>query len=103
MKKRKYMDINNILQMPQYKFLYTEKRLNTNIIFLTFGGSYAYGTNIEGSDIDIRGCALNSATDLIGLTEFDQYIDNKTDTTIYSFNKLIKLLCACNPNVIEIL
>lgn len=97
------MNINDVLHMPQYKFLYTEKRLNTNIVFLTFGGSYAYGTNIEGSDIDIRGCALNSAADLIGLTEFDQYIDSKTDTTVYSFNKLIKLLCACNPNVIEIL
>lgn len=34
---------------------------------------------------------------------FTQYTDQKTDTTIYSFNKLIKLLTDCNPNTIEIL
>ena len=34
---------------------------------------------------------------------FTQYTDPKTDTTIYSFNKLIRLLTDCNPNTIEIL
>lgn len=95
--------LNEILKLPEYSFLYTENRLKDNIAFLTFGGSYAYGTNVVGSDIDVRGCALNSKTDLIGLTNFEQYIDNKTDTTIYSFNKLVSLLSACNPNVIELL
>lgn len=30
-------------------------------------------------------------------------MDNTTDTTVYAFNKIIKLLCSCNPNTIEIL
>lgn len=41
--------------------------------------------------------------DLIGLTEFEQYEDDKTDTVIYTFNKMVKLLLECNPNTCEIL
>jgi predicted nucleotidyltransferase len=67
------------------------------------GGSYAYGTNVETSDVDIRGCALNSKEDIIGLDSFEQLVNEKTDTTIYSFNKLVKLLTNCNPNTIELL
>ena len=67
------------------------------------GGSYAYGTNNENSDIDVRGVTLNSKSDLIGLTHFEQYVDTQTDTTIYSFMKMITLLLNCNPNTIELL
>ena len=74
-----------------------------SMLFATFGGSHSYGTNVEGSDIDIRGCAFNSKTDLLGRTNFEQVINNATDTTIYSFNKLIGLLENCNPNTIEML
>ena len=97
------MLIERIINSTDYDFVRTNDRLKGNIIFLSFGGSYAYGTNIEGSDIDIRGCALNSKSDLLGFSNFEQYIDNKTDTVVYSFNKLINLLLNCNPNVIELL
>ena len=40
---------------------------------------------------------------MIGLTSFDQYEDNTTDTVIYSFDKLVSLLLNCNPYTIEIL
>lgn len=96
-------NIQEVVKKPEYGFIRSAPRLNNNIILLTFGGSHAYGTNIEGSDIDIRGCALNSKSDLLGFSNFEQYIDNATDTTIYSFNKLISLLLNCNPNVIEML
>ena len=42
-------------------------------------------------------------SDLIGLTNFEQYEDVNTDTVIYSFNKIVKLLLECNPNTREIL
>ena len=72
-------------------------------MLLGVGGSYAYGTENEGSDIDFRGVTLQMPSDLIGLTGFEQYEDDKTDTVIYGFNKLIRLLLECNPNTCEIL
>lgn len=91
------------LDRPEYDFLRTDPRLGRQIIFLTYGGSYAYGTNVEGSDVDIRGCALNSRADLLGTGTFEQMVDTRTDTTVYAFNKLLTLLTNCNPNVIELL
>lgn len=44
-------------------------------------------------------CLLN----LLGLTEFEQYEDDKTDIVIYGFNKLVRLLLECNPNTCEML
>ena len=95
--------INNILEGKEYNFLKENKHLGKNIILLGLSGSYSYGTNNDKSDIDIRGIALNQKSDLIGMTEFDQYVDDKTDTCIYSFNKIINLLINCNPNTIELL
>lgn len=97
------MDIREVLNRPEYDFIKTNPHLGGSMIFATFGGSHAYGTNTPDSDIDVRGCALNSRTDILGRTNFEQVIDNPTDTTIYSFNKLIHLLSDCNPNTIELL
>lgn len=46
---------------------------------------------------------MNSPSDLLGLTRFQQFVNKETDTTIYGFNRFIHLLTACNPNVIETL
>lgn len=92
-----------LLDRPEYGFLKNDPHLGQNIIFLTYGGSYAYGTNVEGSDIDIRGCTLNSKADLLGMGDFEQVVDDHTDTTVYAFNKLLGLLINCNPSTIELL
>ena len=88
---------------PKYDFLKTNEHLGKNIILLTLGGSHAYGTNIETSDVDIRGCALNSKMDILTNQNFEQFTNDETDTVIYSFNKLIHLLSNVNPNTIEML
>lgn len=85
-----------------YAFLNNE-RLGNNLIFLTLGGSYAYGTNVETSDIDVRGIVLNSKSEILLGRDFGVFTDNKTDTTVYSLNKIIQLLSNCNANVIEML
>lgn len=97
------VDFKDLLNTEEYGFLRTNPRLGNRIMLLGLSGSYGYGTNREGSDIDFRGVTLNLPSDLLGLTEFEQYEDRKTDTVIYGFNKLINLLLNCNPNTIEIL
>ena len=97
------MDFKEIMNTTEYDFLRTNERLGDRIMLLGLGGSYAYGTNNEGSDIDFRGVTLQLPSDLIGMTEFEQFEDDKTDTVIYGFNKLVKLLLECNPNTCEML
>ena len=114
------MQINEIkakLNSDEYSFLKADKHLGSNIILLTAGGSYAYGTNNKNSDLDIRGCAVNSRMEILASgsfrqftnmdalvgENFEQFTDSTTDTVIYSFNKLMFLLTNCNPNAIEML
>lgn len=96
-------DFKAVLKTPEYDFLKTNPHLGNNIILLGLGGSHAYGTNVEGSDIDIRGIALNSKSDILGSSNFEQVVNEATDTTIYSLRKIVSLLSSCNPNTIEIL
>ena len=92
-----------VLYSPEYEFLKTNQHLGTNVILLGLGGSHAYGTNIVTSDLDVRGCTLNSKEEILTNKNFEQFENRDTDTVIYSFNKLIHLLSNCNPNTIEIL
>ena len=95
--------IKKTVNSNQYKFLKENEHLVNNIILLGLGGSHSYGTDVETSDLDVRGCALNKKEEILTSVNFEQFIDEETDTTIYSFNKLISLLSNCNPNTIEIL
>lgn len=94
-------ELKAILQREEYNFLRTNKHLGSNILFLTLGGSHAYGTNVEGSDIDIRGVA--GSPEILGFNHFEQAIDNPTDTVIYAVNKFASLLVQGNPNILELL
>lgn len=97
------MNYTEILKRPEYHFIHTNEHLGKHVILLGLAGSYSYGTNKEASDLDIRGVTLNRKCDLLGMTQFEQYVDDETDTVIYSFNKIIMLLLSCNPNTIELL
>ena len=59
--------IKELVTSPEYDFLRTNPHLGDRIMFLTLGGSHAYGTNVETSDVDIRGVAMNSASDIVGV------------------------------------
>ena len=88
---------------PEYDFLQTNEHLGDNIILLTLGGSHAYGTNTENSDLDIRGVAVNSSKEILLNRGFEQVINEATDTTVYSLSKFVALVSDCNPNTIELL
>ena len=96
-------EIKSLVASPPYDFLRTDEHVKDRLVLLTLGGSHAYGTNVEGSDVDLRGCALNSPSDLLGLSNFEQLHNSTLDVTVFAFNKLIPLLYQCNPNIIEIL
>lgn len=96
-------EIKAKLETEEYDFLRANKNLGKNIILLTLGGSYAYGMEKPDgtSDVDIRGIALNSKSDILLGNDFEQVTEASTDTTVYSFNKMIQLLSNSNPNTIE--
>lgn len=101
------MTIDNIktkvFNDKEYDFLRENPHLGNNIALIGLGGSYAYGTNNENSDIDVRGIALNFPEEILTGTDFEQVVETNTDTTIYSVNKMLTLLSSGNPNTIEIL
>ena len=47
------MDYQKLTEQPEYAFLKNNERLGSRIMLLGLGGSYAYGTNNEHSDIDL--------------------------------------------------
>ena len=75
-----------------------------NLLLLGFGGSFAYGTNIDTSDVDIRGIYMNPIEEILSLKDVkEQYESKLYDSVIYSFKKIMKLFTSCNPNTIEML
>lgn len=97
-----YEFIKDRLNSCDYDFLRTNKHIGDRIILLSLCGSYVYGTNVESSDINIRGIALNSPDELLLSQDFNSVVNERTDTTIYSFIKIVKLLCNANPNSINL-
>lgn len=72
------MDIREVITRPEYGFLSAEERLGKNIMLLAFGGSYAYGTNNENSDIDIRGITAPRREDILSTNLYDVPSDRKS-------------------------
>lgn len=102
------MDFSKIIHSDKYEFLKSEKKLGENIILLTMGGSYAYGTNIiteeHESDIDIRGVYLNSKEEILLMNCDDKPYENRElDVVVYPLKQIVNLLKSCNPNTLELL
>lgn len=95
--------IRERVRSEDYAFLQTNRHLGNNVILLGVGGSHAYGTSVDKSDIDLRGIALNTKSEILGSHMFQAVTDEATDTVIFSVNKAIDLLSSCNPNALEML
>ena len=83
-------------------------------ILVGLARSHGYGLNHLLSDMDYRGVFIapkkyylgfdrieqkNSGWDEVGIFPF---LDSNTDTVIYELKKVIQLLAASNPNVLEL-
>lgn len=100
----KLSEIKNLIDTDEYNFLRNNPKLKADrMILLTVAGSHAYGTNIETSDVDLRGIVMTPPECLLGLSNFEQFEDNATDTVIYELKRIVNLLMGCNPNCIEML
>lgn len=94
---------SGILTDKAYDFLREDPYLGENVILLGYGGSHSYGTNVPGSDIDVRGIAREPVSCILGSDRFEQVNDDATDTVVYGLRKVAGLLANCNPNVVELL
>ncbi|AQY52238.1 putative nucleotidyltransferase [Listeria weihenstephanensis FSL R9-0317] len=93
---------DSILETKAYDFLRHNRDLN-NIAYLVASGSHGYGTNIAGSDLDLRGFLIEDDRYLFGLDTFEQFEEKDTDTVIFGARKFIKLCAQGNPNMLELL
>ena len=59
------MDFKELMSTKAYNFLREDPRLGDRIILLGVTGSYGYGTERDGSDVDFRGITLELPSDLI--------------------------------------
>lgn len=92
-----------ILNQDEYHFLQSDEHLGSNVILLVVAGSIGYGTSISTSDIDLRGVTVELKRDLLGLSSFEQFQDQMTDTVIFGLKKFIHLCLKANPSALEIL
>lgn len=92
-----------ILNKDEYKFIHSNKNLGDNIIYLTLSGSIGYGTNLDNSDIDLRGITIERKENMYGFQSFEQFEDIETDTVIYGLKKFVSLALKGNPNILELL
>lgn len=99
--------------------------LKSRTILLTMGGSRAYGTNTDTSDVDIKGVCIPPREYILGFLKsfeqcdapdhiqgFREYVPanlhgiidaTKLEGTVYDIRKFLRLALDCNPNILETL
>lgn len=66
-------------------------------------GSHLYGTNKEGSDIDIKGVYVLPTDMILSGQYIEQISDNKQDIIYYEIGRFIELAAKANPNILDVL
>lgn len=78
--------------------------LRESTIMLAVHGSHAYGTNIETSDVDVRGVCIPPLEYYFAPNKtFQQAVQHEPDLTVFELRRFCALASQCNPNVLEIL
>lgn len=88
-----------------FKESYTLDRVRQKdmLIFETVAGSKAFGTNVEGSDEDLRGIFIAPPLFHGGLDQLQQVQDEKGDEVYFELGRVVDLLVSNNPNLMELL
>lgn len=73
------------------------------LLFETVAGSKAYGTNLPGSDEDLRGVFVAPPTFISGLDHIEQVSDERGDEVYYELGRFVELLLKNNPNALELI
>jgi len=66
-------------------------------------GSHLYGTNKEGSDIDIKGIYVLPTDMILSGQYIEQISDDKQDITYYEIGRFLDLAAKANPNILDVL
>lgn len=76
--------------------------MEEKVIFECIVGSHAYGTNIDTSDIDIKGVYQQQNNDVLGF-KYKEQINKDKDTTFYEVRRFLELAATANPTILEML
>lgn len=78
--------------------------MSGTIIYKTYAGSIAHGTNTPESDVDIRGIFVPPLDDVLSLRgPVDEMEGPGDDEKHFSLQKFLKLYIKANPTIIELL
>src|SRR5688572_20255413 len=72
------------------------------IIFGCIVGSHAYGTNVEGSDIDKKWVYVQSPVDLF-INGYKPQIEISKDEVAFELSRFLELAKKANPTILELL
>lgn len=79
-----------------------EKSVTEGLLFANISGSRAYGSAVEGSDVDIRGVFAGSRASILSPFYPVKNTNGAGDTLFYEFSSFLKLVTGQNPNILEI-
>lgn len=91
------------------------EQVEEGLLFLGKVGSVAYGTNLPGSDVDLKGVCIPPLNYFFGTKFFEQKdswgtetgnipeLDLSQDKVVYSLTKYVQLVQAQNPNILDLL
>jgi hypothetical protein len=75
-----------------------------NLIYKSIVGSQAYGTNIETSDVDIKGVYIQPIKEVAGLsTSYKPQIEVSKDECYFEVKRFLELSMTGNPTMLELL
>lgn len=78
-------------------------RAQNCLLFECISGSRSYGTDVPGSDTDIRGVFVLPKKQFYGLNYVAQVSSDRNDETYFELGRFAELLTKNNPNILEML